>query len=90
MSDPIAELRAQLARQDTSRRGLFNIYNDLRRQARDSEDAELHQLVAEAYQAFLRAHLTEDTRAFVELQEENARLRAELRQWQTGIKRREA
>lgn len=78
-----------LARQDRGRNALFRIYNDLRRQARDSEDPELHQLVGEAYQAYMRAFLDEDQRRFLELEDENTRLRAELQQWRAGIKRSE-
>lgn len=82
-------LAEQLQRREDSRQAFFRAYNDLRRQARDSEDFELHRLVGEAYQAFMRTWLDEDGLRVVELEDENARLRAELQRWRTGINRSE-
>lgn len=79
-----------LERVEQRRRGLFTIYNDLRRAARESEDFEEHRLVAEAYQHFLRSFLASDERAVLDLQDEVASLQAELNQWRTGIKRADA
>lgn len=84
------DLTAALEKAELGRRALFRIYNDLRREARDSEDFELHRLVGEAYQAFMRSWLTDDERRVVDLENEVASLRAELHQWRTGIKRNPA
>jgi hypothetical protein len=89
MSALPASLTEQLHRRENDRQALFRTYNDLRRQARDSEDFELHRLVGEAYQAFMRTWLDEDLTRIVELEEEVARLRGELQQWRAGIKRNE-
>lgn len=84
MSGLPTSLSEQLQGRENSRQALFRTYNDLRRQARDSEDFELHRLVGEAYQAFMRTWLDEDGLRVVELEDEIARLRAELQQWRTG------
>jgi hypothetical protein len=63
--------------QDSIRLALYRAYNDLLRQARDSEDPDLHLLVGEAYAAFMRAHLTDVERDLLEAQAEVTRLRAE-------------
>lgn len=84
MSDLPSSLKETLQRREDSRQALFRTYNDLRRQARDSEDFELHRLVGEAYQAFMRTWLDEDTLRVVELEDEVARLRAELQRWRHG------
>lgn len=78
-----------LNKQEQSRQALFRTYTDLRRQAQDSEDYELHRLVGEAYTAFMRAFLHQDERRFLELEDENVRLRAELQRWRSGIDRSE-
>lgn len=82
-------LTEQLQRREESRQALFRAYNDLRRQARDSEDFELHRLVGEAYQAFMRTWLDDDMTRIVELEDEVARLRGELERWRAGINRSE-
>jgi hypothetical protein len=89
MSSLPLSLTGQLQRVENDRQALFRTYNDLRRQARDSEDFELHRLVGEAYQAFMRTWLDEDLTRIVELEDEIARLRGELQQWRTGINRSE-
>lgn len=71
-------------RQETGRQALFRAYNDLRRQAVDSEDFELHRLVGEAYVALMRSFLTADERALLDAQDEIAMLRAELSAWRRG------
>ncbi len=76
-----------LHKQEAGRQALFRIYTDLRRQAQDSEDYELHRLVGEAYTAFMRAFLTQDARRLLEIEDENVRLRAELQRWRSGIDR---
>lgn len=81
---------AALDKAEQRRRGLFKTYTDLRRDAQDSEDYEQHQFVAEAYRAFMRSFLDSDERAVLDLQDEVARLQAELSQWRRGIKRAES
>lgn len=90
MTDLPESLSEILARQEATRQALFRIYNDLRRQAQDSEDYELHKLVGEAYAVFMRSYLDEDQRNILELEDENTRLRAELQQWRSGSKRSRA
>ncbi len=80
-------MNAILERIEARRRGLFEIYAALRLKAQDSDDYEQHKLVAEAYRAFMRSFLDSDERAFLDLQDEVAELRAELNQWRRGIKR---
>lgn len=87
MSKLPQSLAEKLQVDELSRQALFRIYNDLRRQSRDSEDFEEHRLVAEAYVAFQRSFLRPDERAFLELEDENAALRNELTQWRQGTKR---
>ena len=82
-------IREILDQRETDRYGLFKIYNDLRRQARDSQDPELHTLVAEAYRAYLRAHLDADERALLDAQDEIAELRAEVGRWRRGERKPE-
>lgn len=89
MSNLPATLSDQLQRRENDRQALFRTYNDLRRQARDSEDFELHRLVGEAYQAFMRTWLDEDLTLVVELEDEVARLQGQLQRWRTGINRSE-
>lgn len=59
------------------RDALFHRYNDLRRSAADSENPDDHRQVADAYRDFLRAHLAREERAFLDLEDEITRLRAE-------------
>jgi hypothetical protein len=87
MSKLPASLSETLQVKELTRRALFQIHEDLRRQARDSEDFELHRLVGEAYQAFLRSFLNSDERRFLELEDEIAELRNELTQWRQGQRR---
>ena len=87
MSKLPASLAEKLEVKDLSRQALFRIYLDLRRQAQDSEDFELHRLVGEAYQVYLRSFLNSDERRFIDLENEIAELRAELTQWRQGTKR---
>ncbi len=89
MADLPESLSIILQRQEDSRQALFRTYVDLRRQAQDSDDYELHRLAAEAYTAFMRAHLGGDQRRFLELEDELIRTRAELQRWRNGIERRE-
>lgn len=72
-----ASLRELVERRQDARHVLFRAYNDLRRQARDSEDPELHLLVGEAYTAFLRSFLNDAERDLLEAEDEITRLRAE-------------
>lgn len=70
------------------RDALFRRYTDLRRAAADSENADDHRQVAEAYRDFLRAHLAREERAFLDLEDEITRLRAEnarLRRRHLGV-----
>lgn len=54
MSDLPTTISDILNKQEASRQALFRIYQDLRRQAQDSEDYELHRLVGEAYTTLSR------------------------------------
>lgn len=83
-------LSSILHRQEDSRRALFQTYVDLRRQAENSDDYELHRLAADAYTAYMRAHLGGDQRRFLELEDELIRTRAELQRWRSGLERRES
>lgn len=87
MSKLPTSLADKLEVQELSRQALFRIYEDLRCQARDSADYELHRLVGEAYQAFLRSFLNSDERRFIDLENEIAELRTEPTQWRQGTKR---
>lgn len=78
-----------LAKREQHRQLLFRIFNDLRRQARDSEDFELHRFVGEAYQTYLRSFLDADERRLIDAEEQIASLQAELNEWRRGIRRRD-
>lgn len=67
-----------LERQERTRRELFQIYVDLRRQAAPSEDFEVHRLAAKAYKAFMRSFLNADERHLPDLEEQMAEMQAEL------------
>lgn len=60
------------------RSALFRRYVALKRAARDSDDEADHRGVAQAYTAYLRSHLAYDERTQLELEDEIARLRAEI------------
>lgn len=87
MSRLPASLSETLQVKELTRRALFQIHEDLRRQARDSEDFELHRLVGEAYQAFLRSFLETNELRILELEDQVAELRNELTQWRQGQRR---
>ena len=84
MSAEIVILKDIRERPETGRQALFRAYNDLRRQAVDSEDFELHRLVGEAYVALMRSFLLPCERALLDAQDEIAALQSELAAWRRG------
>lgn len=68
---------ADLDRQKAQRDRLFRAWVEAKRDAQESETEADHRRAAEAYLAFMRAHLSEEERSRIVLSNEVARLTAE-------------